>query len=342
MKISAGLMLLLLTLAIPGLAQNGRQQFASLGDFKLENGGVIRDCRIGYRTFGRLNRDKSNVVVFPTWFRGTSSQLSGFFGRGRLVDASKYYVVAMDALGDGVSSSPSNSTLQPRMQFPNFTIGDMVKSQHQVLTQVLGITHVKAVVGISMGGMQTFQWMVAFPDFMDMAVPIVGTPRPSPYNMLHLIVENDAITGDPAWNHGDYTEQPAVRLLAEIGALVGSSPDRFNERNTRRSLLSHISRSEKGVRHFDANDHLRQAQAILALDVSAPFGGDMSKAARAVKAKVLVIPSETDHMVTPGPALDFARLIHAQVFELHNNCGHGAPGCEAQKVDAAVSVFLAQ
>src|SRR5882672_6837784 len=94
-------------------AQSSPQQFASLGDSKLESGETIKNCRIGYRTFGELNSDKSNVVVFTTWFGGTSEQLAGGFGPGKLVDTSKYYVIAIDALGNGVSTSPSNSALQP-------------------------------------------------------------------------------------------------------------------------------------------------------------------------------------------------------------------------------------
>src|SRR5689334_1391049 len=82
------------------------QQFANIGDLKLQNGGVIRNCRVGYRTFGTLNRDKSNVVVFPTWAGGTTEQLKGNFGPGKLIDTTSYFVVAIDALSNGVSSSP--------------------------------------------------------------------------------------------------------------------------------------------------------------------------------------------------------------------------------------------
>ena len=91
------------------------QQFAALGDFKLKSGEVIRDCRIGYRTFGRLNEQKSNAIVLPTWASGTSEQLKSNIGPGRLMNSEKYFVIAIDALGNGVSSSPSNSKLQPRM-----------------------------------------------------------------------------------------------------------------------------------------------------------------------------------------------------------------------------------
>src|SRR5690349_21942107 len=103
-----------------------QQQFANIGNLKLQNGGVIRNCRVGYRTFGKLAADKSNVVVFPTWAGGTTEQLQSSIGPGRLVDSASYFVVAIDALANGVSSSPSNSRLQPRMRFPKFTLRDTV------------------------------------------------------------------------------------------------------------------------------------------------------------------------------------------------------------------------
>src|SRR5215217_4274413 len=131
----------LLLFALSAHAQE--QQFANIGDFKLRSGGVIRNCRVGYRTFGTLNRDKSNVVVFPTWAGGTTEQLKSSIGPGKLIDSTWHFVVAIDALSNGVSSSPSNSRLQSRMRFPIFSLRDTVESQHELLTKVLKIDHVK-------------------------------------------------------------------------------------------------------------------------------------------------------------------------------------------------------
>src|SRR3954466_2250301 len=125
MKIIRAVSILFL-LSFAAFAQDGQQQFASLGDFKLENGETIRDCRIGFRTFGQLNADKSNAVLFPTWFTGTSAQLIEQVGPGKVVDNSRYYVILVDALGNGVSTSPSNSQTQPHMKFPRFGVLDMV------------------------------------------------------------------------------------------------------------------------------------------------------------------------------------------------------------------------
>jgi homoserine O-acetyltransferase/O-succinyltransferase len=328
-------------LVTEGAAAAQEQKFASLGDFKLEGGEVIRDCRVGYRTFGALNSERSNAVLFPTWASGTTEQLMSNFGAGRLVDTSKYYVVAVDALGNGVSSSPSNSTAQPRMSFPRFTVRDMVNAQHELLAKVLHINHLKAVMGISMGGMQTFQWMVAYPDFMDKAIPIVGSPRLAPYDLLDWQAQIDAIMNDSGWHGGNYTVNPARSAEYEFGALVLTTPEEFNRRMTRERVLAELE-AAKEVKGFDANDKIRQDQAMMALDVSKPFGGSLERAAAAVKARVLVVVATQDHVVTPGPALEFARLLRAQVLTLEGDCGHLAPGCEASKVNPTVADFLAR
>jgi len=319
------------------------QQFAKLGDFKLESGEVIRDCRVGYRTFGTLNPDKSNVVLFPTWASGTTEQLKSNIGPGRVVNSDRYFVVAVDALGNGVSSSPSNSTLQPRMSFPEFTLRDTVSTQHQLLTKVLNINHIKAVVGVSMGGMQTFQWLVAFPDFMDLAVPIVGSPRLAAYDLLLWQAQIDAIMNDANWNNGNYTTNPARAPEFEFGELLLTTPADYNKKMTREKIIQELkkAREAKGG-GFDANDKIRQDQAMMAFDISEQFGGSFEKAAASVKAKVFVVASKFDHVVTPGPALEFAKLINAKVLVLDGDCGHLAPSCEAQKVNPAVDEFLKQ
>jgi homoserine O-acetyltransferase len=321
-------------------AQAQQQQLADVGDLKLESGEVIRNCRIGYRTFGRLNAQRSNAVLALTWFTGTSEGLAGFFGRGQMVDQD-HYGIAVDALGDGVSSSPSNSPAQPRMKFPRFTIRDMVESQRRLLRQ-LGIEHLKAVVGISMGAMQAFQWAVAYPGFMDKVIAIQGSPRLGAYDLVLWQAQNDALMLDPAWNGGDYKSQPGGRLIAAISALADVPPARFNRENTRERASATIAAQARGVEAFDANNRIRQAQAMMAHDVAAPFGGSLDRAAAAVTAKMLVVVGTTDHIVSPGPALDFARAAHATVLTLENDCGHGAAGCELERVKRAVSELLAR
>ena len=338
MKKSIGVICVICGLSLVALAQ--QQQFANIGDLKLQNGGVIRNCRIGYRTFGQLNADKSNVIVFPTWAGGTTEQLQSNIGSGKLVDSTKYFVVAIDALSNGISSSPSNSRLQPRMKFPKFTLHDTVESQHRLLTEVLHIEHVKAVVGISMGGMQVFQWLVSYPRFMEKAVPIVGSPRLAPYDLLLWQAQIEALMRDRDWNGGNYTKNPARALDFAFGELLLTTPSDYNRRKTREQTLNDLEKARGDAKRFDANDKIRQDQAMMALDVSRDFGGSLERAARAVEAKVLVVVAKFDHVVTPGPATEFASLLGAKLLTLESDCGHLATVCEARRLNEAVSDFL--
>jgi homoserine O-acetyltransferase len=331
----------LVLFGLTNIARAQTLQFAKLGDFKLENEEVIRDCRIGYRTFGTLNSNQSNAILFPTWALGTTEELMGNIGSNKLVDSTKYYVIAVDALANGVSSSPSNSQLQPRMKFPKITIRDMVNTQHELLTKNLHLNHVMAVMGISMGGMQTFQWIVSYPDFMDKAIPIVGSPQPTPYDLVFIRAQLRAITNDPDWNNGNYTNNPARVAEAEFLALILTTPDQYNRNMTRERLAGELDKA-KNTPGFDSNDKIRQLQAIMALDVSSPFGGDMERAAAAVKAKLFVVSARKDHAVNPAPALGFALLLRAQTFVMESDCGHLSPGCESQELNQSVTAFLEQ
>src|SRR5437868_696003 len=324
--------------AVSAAAQ--QQQFANIGDLRLQNGGVIRNCRIGYRTFGQLAGDKSNVVVFPAWAGGTTEQLQSSIGPGKLIDSTSYFVVAIDALANGVSSSPSNSRLQPRMRFPQFTLRDTVESQHELLTRVLKIDHLKAVVGISMGGMQVFQWLVSYPNFMDKAVPIVGSPRLAPYDLLLWQAQIEALMRDRDWNEGNYSVNPARALDFAFGELLLTTPTDYNRLNTREQVLANFAKARSDTKRFDANDKIRQAQAMMQLDVSRAFDGSLERASKAVKAKVLVVVSRFDHVVTPGPATEFASLLGAKLLELEGDCGHLATACESRRLNEAVAEFL--
>jgi homoserine O-acetyltransferase len=139
MKITLHLTLSCSALLFAVVAAGQDQRFGSLGDFKLQSGEVIRNCRIGYRTYGTLAADQSNIVVLPTWASGTTGQLAANVGAGKLADSTKYYVILADALANGVSSSPSNSAAQPHMKFPKIAIRagvsprGMVRFQPEIL-----------------------------------------------------------------------------------------------------------------------------------------------------------------------------------------------------------------
>jgi len=330
--------LVLMTFVIQASAQS-EQKFAELGDFKLESGEVIRDCRIGYRVFGALNADKSNAILFPTWFTGKSEQIAGNIGKGRMVDDTKFFVIAVDAIGNGVSASPSNSRLQPGDQFPRFTIRDMVNAEHQLVTRTLGIKKLYAVMGISMGGMQTFEWMVAFPEMMERAVPVVGTTHQTAYDLLLWSTQLRAI--EEARKRGD--GDAAMPMVARIHALALFTPSYRNKATNPAEFQSFIENEEKNyLKNFKADDWAAQLRAMMAHDVAKTFKGSMAQAAWAVKAKVLVVVARQDMMVNPDPAIDFARLIEAEILEVNNDCGHVFAVCDGAAVNAMIARFLNQ
>ena len=347
------LLILILSWSTPSSAQTpqaaqahteGAQQFADLGDFHLRSGAVIHDFRLGYRTLGKLNAEKSNAILWPSWLGGKSQDLLQFIGPNKVVDSSRYFVILVDAIGDGITTSPSNSKSQPLMKFPEFTIRDMVESEHRLATEVFHLTHLRAVMGISMGGMQTFEWGVAYPDFMDLLIPIVGSPQSTSYDKLLWTAQIDAIELDPAWNHGNPNGpmDRALGLVEEIGSMNLTTPD-YRVAQTKpdgiNALLTEIRNGSRGD-GGNACDRIRQRQAIMALDIPAELGvATLEQVVPKVHAKLLVIVSPQDHMVTPEPAMQFAAAAGAPLVKLDSPCGHLSPGCIS--VGPTVAHFLA-
>ena len=335
MKRISLLLLLLTPLCLP--AED--QQFATIGDLKLENGGVLRDCIVGYRAFGKMNPQKNNIVVFPTYLGGRSADLSGRIGAGKMVDSAQYYVIAVDSLADGISSSPSNSKMQPGMQFPQISIRDMVNAEHKMLTDALHLTHVHAVLGFSMGGMQAFQWAVSYPDFMDKIVSIAGSPQLTSWDMLVWRTELLAVEADPEWQNGRYTTEPKLHLQDSVHALVLTTPE-YVATNTPSKDFEKFFAEQAEDGSFDANDGFRQIQAILTQDIAAPFGESLERAATAIHAPVLIVINRQDHLVNPMTSIQLAKLLKAQLLELDSNCGHRAARCEQPKIGQTVADFL--
>lgn len=321
---------------------DGTQRFAEFGDFKLRDG-VVHEFRLGYRTLGKLNSGKSNAVLWPTWIGGKSQDLLPFIGPGNVVDTNKYFVVLVDSIGNGVSSSPSNSKRQPLMKYPRFTIRDMVEAEHRLCTNVLHLSHLRAVLGNSMGGMQAFEWVVTYPDFMDIGIPMSGSPQSTSFDKLNWTAQIDAIELDPAWNHGNPTG-PLGRgfaLSEEIGSMNGTSPSYRVAHTSPKDFETFVAEIRKNAKGDGgtASDQIRQRQAIIALDIPGEFGLTLEQAAKRVRAKLLIVVSAQDHVVNPRPALEFAAALDALVINLNSPCGHQSFTCIS--LGPTVASFLA-
>ncbi len=328
------LLWILVGLPIVQASAQGELQYADLGKCSLDSDLVIRDCRLAYRTFGELDPRKANAVLFPTWFRGTSEDLMESVGPGKMLDTTRYFVIAVDAFGNGLSSSPSNSPSQTDVSFPPFTIRDMVRAQRRFLEERFGISHLHAVVGVSMGGMQTFEWMVSYPEFMDKAAPILGSPRLASPDLLLWKAELRAI---------DVANEDAMAAVGTMHLYALSTPGHLERQTPPEDFVQFLEDWDAEFRQrFRAHDYASQLRAMMAHDVSMPFGDSMERAASAVRARILVVVASQDHMVNPTPALELAELLDAERVQLTGDCGHLAFVCEHDRVREAVDSFLRQ
>lgn len=328
-------------LLLPGsVLADGELQYADLGECPLEGGQTIRDCRVGFRTFGALNAEKSNAVLFATWLSGTTGDLAalGYIGPGKMADSSKYFIIAVDAFGNGVSSSPSNSKGQPGETFPRFSIRDLVEVQHRLVTRHLGLPRLQGVMGISMGAINAFQWSVSHPRAIDWVVAIAGTPRQTAYDLLLWQAQLDIIRSTRGIEGGGLK---AMKTITAVHNLNAWTPANLNTRIGPETLPQFLAESEKIITKYDAEDWASQVQAIMTHDIFRTFGESAEEAARFVKARNLVIWAKEDRMVQPGPAREWAGLLGAETLELAGDCGHFAFICEKDTIQAAVTAFLA-
>ncbi len=310
------------------------QQFADLGDVRLESGAVIKDCKLGYRTIGTLNAARSNAVVFLPWHTGKSGEAVSLLGPKGLFNTAGHYVIVIDAIGNGVACSPSNSAAQHGTAFPAFNVRDMVKSEYRLLSEKLDLKHVHAIVGYSMGATQAFQWMVSHPGYMDVAVPIAGTPRQTSYDLLFWRTEEAAMLADPQYANGDYKQNPRLPLYHQIFSLNFDTPAYRAAKTKPSDVDKFIAETiEDDPDAADANDMRWQMRAFLTQDI----GDD---AAGKVKARVHIINPRQDLIVNPAPALAFARQIGATTTVLRGDCGHSALVCATDQIRAAVDRAL--
>jgi homoserine O-acetyltransferase/O-succinyltransferase len=330
---------LLALAAVPALAHGPNQpphQSYKIGDLKLESGETIQDFAISYVTHGTLNAKKSNAILMVTAISGNHHRLDFLIGPGKALDTDKYFIVCTDAIGNGLTTSPSNSTAQPHMKFPRFLIRDMATSQYKLMTEHLGIQHVVAVIGPSMGGMQTLQWGVSHPDFMDSLVALVPLARTPAWTVTVLEASRKAIMLDPAWKGGDYTEPPeqGIRLWRDIlNFLAARTPEVSRDQFPNQlDILPWMRDQEAGlIKAFDANDWIYQTWAYDRHDIGTTPGmnGDFVKALRAIKAKALIMVGTKDLLNPewePREAARYIRDVRVSTISPGTVTGHASAG----------------
>ena len=186
-----------------------------LGEVKLQSGERLPDARLAYQTYGSLNEAKDNVVLLPTFYTGSHGRNEGYFGAGRALDPARHFLVSVNLMGNGISSSPSNTPAPfdgPR--FPKVTLHDNVACQQRLLSEVFGIEQLALVAGWSMAGCQSYQWAAQFPDKVKAILPFCASAKTSPHNIVFLEGVKAALQADGDWNGGDYASPPKRGLRA--------------------------------------------------------------------------------------------------------------------------------
>jgi homoserine O-acetyltransferase/O-succinyltransferase len=226
-------LLLSVTLLQPAQAPAPVEGNYVIKDFRFTSGETLPELRIHYRTFGTPQKDAQgvvrNAVLIMHGTGGTGAQFVGrnfagqLFGPGQPLDTTKYFIILPDDIGHGGSSKPSDGL---RAKFPRYGYIDMIEAEHRLVTDGLGVNHLRLVMGTSMGGMHTWLWGSRYPDFMDALMPLASLPTQiSSRNRAWRRVVIDAIRHDPEWKNGDYTTQPqSLRIAAQMLWLVGSNP----------------------------------------------------------------------------------------------------------------------
>src|ERR1700680_1726995 len=195
--------------------EKGEPHEFAIANFRTESGVTLPQARVVYGTYGHPNAAKDNVVLLPSHYMADFHGYEWLIGADKALDSSKLFLVATELFGNGNSSSPSN-TPEPfhGPRFPVTTIRDNVEAVHHLLTEELKITHLRAIVGFSMGAQQGFQWAVSYPSFADRIVATSGTAKTYGHGIVRLESEITALTTDPVFANGDYTAPPAQGLGA--------------------------------------------------------------------------------------------------------------------------------
>ncbi|RKY51432.1 MAG: hypothetical protein DRP86_01330 [Candidatus Neomarinimicrobiota bacterium] len=314
------------------------QQFAEIGDFTLFGGDVIENCRVGYRIVGTFPRDEDEIVVFPTWFGGTSEHVEGLIRAYNFIDTTRFTIIIMDAFGNGVSSSPSNSITQKDDLFPEFTILDMARAQYLVLTQTLRLNHVYAVVGGSMGSMQAFEWLVTYPSFMDKVVAYVSTPRMTSGDLLHKEFQLRLIQMARTYR---VPEKRLMMLLDMSQDLVARTPEYLVTEIPVEKFEDYLEKFEQSPgRVFNSYNWESQLKAMMNHNIGKHFENGYDEAVSEAIADLLVIVNRRDHLVMPQPALDLADRLNAETFILDNKYGHLGITPEIDRVIPVIHTFL--
>jgi homoserine O-acetyltransferase/O-succinyltransferase len=313
---------------------HGPYELFDLGPFPLEEGGTLRGCQLAYTTVGELSDTRDNAILLLPWYAGTSKRLGqAYIGPGRALDPGKYFIILVNQLGSGLSTSPHNTPAPfGRASFPRVRTGDDVRAQERLVRERFGLDHLELVLGASMGAQQAYEWTVRFPDMVKRAAPIAGTAKTTPHDLLYVETFSEAIRSDPAWRGGWYASAEDVHLglrrHARVWGLMGFSTEFYKQAMWQGLGFSSLEDFLVGLLEGaflpnDPNNLLCQAWKWQQSDVGRHSDGDLAAALGRVKAKTFVLPVDEDMVITIRDCEAEQRLIPGSELRVINSLwGH--------------------
>ncbi|QJC50822.1 alpha/beta fold hydrolase [Paenibacillus albicereus] len=296
-----------------------------LGDYSLQSGETLPDAFLAYKTYGTLSEQKDNAILYPTAFGDRHTDNEWLIGTGMALDPQKYYIIVPNLLGNGLSSSPSNTPAPfDKSRFPRATVYDNVQAQHRLVTEALGIRKIALVVGWSMGGIQAFQWGASYPDLVERIAPFAGAAKTWP--QTRVVLEGlqaallSAIRFDPS--RLDELTSSDMRAVGRVYAGWGLSEAFYRDRLYTGLGFGSLEAFMAGVwessfMKMDPHDFLAMAWTGQHADISGDpaYGGDFEKALRSIRALACIMPGSTDRFCTADDSRYEASLIHQADFQ---------------------------
>ena len=311
---------------------HGHYDLFDAGTLELEEGGTIPDLKLAYCTHGSLNAAKDNAILVTTWYSGSQEIWNrAYIGPEHALNPEKYFIVVINQIGNGLSTSPHNAPDPISMsKFPHVRIGDDVVAQERLLREQFGIEQLELVTGGSMGAQQTWEWAVRFPDKVKRAAPIAGTAKNNPHDFVYTETLIETITCDPGFAGGEYAANTDVAAglarHAKLWSVMGFSTEFFKQEvwrgvgfDSREAFQTGLMEAYFGA--MDPNDLLTMAWKWQRGDVSRHTGGDLAAALGRITAKTFVMPIDEDMFFPPRDCAAEQALVPGSELRLIENIG---------------------
>ena len=316
------------------------------GPVLLQSGRTFRDMKLAYKTFGTLNADRSNVILYPTSYSAQHHDTQFMVSEGGALDPAKYFVIIANLFGNGLSSSPSN-TPWPDVgtRYPDVTVFDAVQVQRRMLAELWGIERVALVYGWSMGAMQAYHWAALFPKAVERIAVVCGAARCAPHNQVFIEGVRHALIADPAHRDGVFTAPPVrgFRAMGRVYAGWALSQTFYREELWR--TLGATSLEDYLVTFWETNFARRDPHDLLAqlwtwqhgdISANALYHGDLPKALAAIEARTLLMPGDHDlYFQVDDNRIEMQHLKHAELKPIPSVWGHRAGNPVNQPDDRA-------